>query len=158
MLHHRIYEQENMLVKTTVAKKETVQHAWYVIDAEGKTLGRLAAQIAARLRGKHKPIYTPHVDTGDFIVVVNAAKIKLTGKKLETKKYYRHSGYPGGLKVTTAAEMLVKKPTDLLYEAVKGMLPKGPLGRRMIKKLKLYAGQAHPHAAQQPQLLEMKGI
>jgi len=145
-------------VKTTIAKKEQVQRGWYVIDAEGKTLGRLASYIAHRLRGKHKPIFTPHVDTGDFIVVINASKIRLTGSKLETKKYYHYSGYPGGMKVKTAGDILAKKPTDLLYEAVRGMLPKGPLGRRMIKKLKLYAGPAHPHAAQQPQPLEARGI
>lgn len=145
-------------MKTTIAKKEQVQRDWYIIDAEGKTLGRLASYIAHRLRGKHKPIFTPHVDTGDFIVVINASKIRLTGNKLEKKKYYHYSGYPGGMKVRTAGEMLAKKPTALLYEAVKGMLPKGPLGRSMIKKLKLYAGSAHPHAAQKPQPLEARGI
>ncbi|MCX8044886.1 MAG: 50S ribosomal protein L13 [Desulfobacterota bacterium] len=145
-------------MKTTLAKKEQVERSWYVIDAEGKTLGRLAAHIAHRLRGKHKPLFTPHVDTGDFIIVINAEKVRLTGKKLDDKKYYHYSGYPGGLKVRTAAELLAKKPTALLYEAVKGMLPKGPLGRKMIKKLKLYAGPSHPHEAQQPQPLELRGI
>jgi len=145
-------------VKTTIAKKNDVSRNWYLIDADGKTLGRLASQIALRLRGKHKPIYTPHVDTGDCIVVVNAAKIRLTANKIETKKYYRYSGYPGGLKVQTAGEMLKKKPTEVLYTAVKGMLPKNPLGRQMIKKLKIYAGSTHHHDAQKPQQLEMKGI
>jgi large subunit ribosomal protein L13 len=145
-------------VKSFIAKKETVKHDWYVIDAAGKTLGRLAVQIASRLRGKHKPIYTPHVDTGDFIVVVNAEKVLLTGTKLEDKKYYRYTGYPGGLREQNAAELLKKKPTSLLQFAVKGMLPKNSLGRAMYKKLKIYTGASHPHEAQKPQTLELKGI
>jgi len=145
-------------VKSFIAKKETVKHDWYVIDAAGKTLGRLAVQIASRLRGKHKPIYTPHVDTGDFIVVVNAEKVLLTGNKLEDKMYYRYTGYPGGLREQNAAELLKKKPTSLLQFAVKGMLPKNSLGRAMYKKLKIYTGASHPHEAQKPQTLELKGI
>ncbi len=145
-------------MKSFIAKKETVQQDWYVIDAENKVLGRLAVEIASRLRGKHKPVYTPHVDTGDFIVVVNAEKIRLTGNKLENKKYYRYTGYPGGLREQTAGEMLEKKPTQLLEFAVKGMLPKNSLGRTMFKKLKVYTGASHPHEAQKPQTLELKGI
>jgi large subunit ribosomal protein L13 len=145
-------------MKTFSAKKEEVKRDWYVIDAEGKTLGRLASRIAHRLRGKHKPIFTPHVDTGDFIVVTNAEKIKLTGNKMKNKNYYHYSGYPGGLKVRTAEELLRKKPSELLHHAVKGMLPKNRLGRTLIKKLKVYAGTDHPHQAQQPKPLELKGI
>ncbi len=121
---------------------------WYVIDATGKTLGRLASQIAYILRGKHKPYYTPFFDTGDYVVVINAEKVKVTGKKLENKIYYWHSGYPGGLKSRTLKEMLQKKPEWVIWHAVKGMLPKGPLGRKMLKKLKVYAGPDHPHKAQ----------
>ena len=146
------------MMKTFSAKKEEIKRDWYVIDAEGKILGRLASQIAHRLRGKHKPIFTPHVDTGDFIVVINAEKIKLTGNKMKNKNYYHYSGYPGGLKVKTADEMLKKKPTELLHHAVKGMLPKNRLGRKLIKKLKLYAGSDHLNQAQQPKPLELKGI
>ena len=145
-------------MKSFIAKKETVQQDWYVIDAEDKVLGRLAAEIAYRLRGKHKPIYTPHVDTGDFIVVVNAEKLRLTGNKLADKKYYRYTGYPGGLREITAGELLNKKPTQILEFAVKGMLPKNSLGRAMFKKLKIYTGASHPHEAQKPQTLELKGI
>jgi large subunit ribosomal protein L13 len=145
-------------VKSFIAKKETAKHDWYVVDAAGKTLGRLATQIASRLRGKHKPIYTPHVDTGDFIVVVNAEKVRLTGNKLEDKKYYRYTGYPGGLREQNAGDLLKKKPTNLLQFAVKGMLPKNSLGRAMFKKLKVYTGASHPHEAQKPQTLELKGI
>jgi large subunit ribosomal protein L13 len=145
-------------VKSFIAKKETVKQDWYVIDAADKTLGRLATQIASRLRGKHKPIYTPHVDTGDFIVVVNAEKVRLTGNKLEDKKYYHYTGYPGGLREKTAGELLKKKPTQILEFAVKGMLPKNTLGRAMFKKLKVYTGASHPHEAQKPQTLELKGI
>ncbi len=141
-------------MKTFSAKKEDITSEWFVVDAAGKVLGRLASEIARRLRGKHKPIYTPHVDTGDFIVVVNAEKIKLTGKKLTDKVYYRHSGYPGGIKATTAEKMLEKKPEDLLRIAVKGMLPKNSLGRQMLTKLKVYKGSKHQHEAQMPQLLE----
>ncbi len=145
-------------MKTYSAKPNEVQQDWLLVDAEGQTLGRLATQIAHRLRGKHKPVFTPHVDTGDFIVVINAEKVKLTGKKLEDKKYYRHTGYPGGIRETTAEKMLATKPTDILTIAVRGMLPKNRLGRKMLTKLKVYTGSAHPHEAQQPQLLELKGI
>ena len=145
-------------MKSYCAKPNEVQQDWLLVDAEGQTLGRLATQIALRLRGKHKPVFTPHVDTGDFIVVINAEKVKLTGKKIEDKKYYRHTGYPGGIRETNAAKMLATKPTDILTIAVKGMLPKNSLGRKMLSKLKVYAGGAHPHQAQQPQPLELKGI
>ena len=145
-------------MKSYSAKPNEVQQDWLLVDAEGLTLGRLATQIALRLRGKHKPVFTPHVDTGDFIVVINAEKVKLTGKKIEDKKYYRHTGYPGGIRETNAAKMLATKPTDILTIAVKGMLPKNSLGRKMLSKLKVYAGSAHPHQAQQPQPLELKGI
>jgi large subunit ribosomal protein L13 len=145
----------NLTMKTFVAKPETVQHDWYVVDAADKTLGRLAAEIALRLRGKHKPEYTPHVDTGDYIVVVNAEKITVTGNKAKGKIYYSHSGYPGGLKDTTFEKLIAKKPEMVLEKAVKGMLPKGPLGRAMFRKLKVYAGTEHNHAAQQPQVLDI---
>ena len=142
-------------MKTFVAKPETVQHDWYVVDAADKTLGRLAAEIALRLRGKHKPEYTPHLDTGDYIVVVNAEKITVTGNKAKGKIYYSHSGYPGGLKDTTFEKLIAAKPEMVLEKAVKGMLPKGPLGRAMFRKLKVYAGTEHNHAAQQPQVLDI---
>ncbi len=143
-------------MKTYMAAKESVERKWYVIDADGKTLGRLATQIASILRGKHKPIYTPHVDTGDYVIVVNAEKIHLTGKKLQDKKYYRHSGYPGGLKVRTAAELLSSgRPERVLKLAVWGMLPHNRLGRKMFKKLKVYAGDEHPHSAQKPEKLDI---
>ncbi len=138
-------------MKTFSAKAEETKQDWYVVDASGKVLGRLASQIALRLRGKHKAIYTPHVDTGDFIVVVNAEKIALTGKKLTDKIYYSYSGYPGGLRETAAGKMLAEKPENLIRIAVAGMLPKNNLGRRMLKKLKVYSGNAHPHEAQCPQ-------
>ncbi len=131
-------------------RKEDVERKWYVVDASGKILGRLASQIAIRLMGKHKPIYTPHVDTGDYIIVINAEKIRLTGKKWEKKLYYRHSGYMGGLKVLTAKQMWEKRPERLIELAVKRMLPKNKLGRKMLKKLKIYAGPKHPHQAQKP--------
>ena len=140
---------------TVSAKPAEVVHDWYVVDATDKTLGRLATEIASRLRGKHKPSYTPHVDTGDYIVVINADKIAVTGKKAQDKKYYRHTGYPGGIKETNFTNLIARKPEDVLYKAVKGMLPKGPLGYAMIKKLKLYAGSEHPHAAQQPKELDI---
>ena len=146
------------ILRTFSAKQEEIQYDWYVIDAEGKTLGRLASHIAHRLTGKHKPTFTPQVDTGDFIVVINAEKVRLTGKKLENKKYYHYSGYPGGLRVQKAEELLKKKPTEVLHHAVKGMLPKNRLGRKMLKKLKIYSGNNHPHQAQQPSNLELKGI
>ena len=139
--------------KTFSAKAGQVKQDWYVVDASGKVLGRLASEIALRLRGKHKAIYTPHVDTGDFIVVVNAEKITLTGKKLTDKIYYSYSGYPGGLKETAAGKMLAGKPENLIRIAVAGMLPKNNLGRKMLKKLKVYSGNAHPHEAQCPQTL-----
>ena len=142
-------------MKTYSAKPGAVNNDWYVVDAQGKVLGRLAARIAARLRGKHKPEYTPHVDTGDYIVVVNAAKIRVTGNKAEDKKYYRHTGFPGGIRETNFAKLHAKYPTRVLQKAVKGMLPKGPLGNAMFKKLKVYAEGAHPHSAQQPKALEI---
>jgi large subunit ribosomal protein L13 len=136
--------------RTWTAKKDEVERRWYVVDAEGQTLGRLATRIADTLRGKRKPEYTPHMDTGDFVVVVNAEKIAVTGKKLDDKIYYRHSGYPGGLRQRTLGEQLARRPTEVIRKAVKGMLPKGPLGRQMIKKLRVYSGPTHPHTAQQP--------
>lgn len=142
-------------MKTYSAKKEDVARDWYLVDAEGKVLGRLAAEIARRLRGKHKPVYTPHVDTGDFIVVVNAEKISLTGKKLTDKVYYHHTGYPGGLKSAMAGRVLTEKPEELLRSAVRGMLPKNSLGRQMLKKLKVYKGDKHPHKAQMAKVLEV---
>jgi large subunit ribosomal protein L13 len=141
---------------TYTAKAGQVQQGWYVVDAQDKVLGRLAVQIATRLRGKHKPEYTPHIDTGDFIVVVNASKLRVTGRKDERKVYYRHSGYPGGLKETNFKKLQAKKPTRVLQLAVKGMLPKGPLGYAMLRKLKVYAGATHPHSAQQPKALEIQ--
>ena len=141
--------------KTFSAKPHEVRHDWYLVDANQKILGRLAAQIALRLRGKHKPEYTPHVDTGDYIVVVNAAKLRVTGAKPTGKVYYRHSSYPGGVYETTFAKMQQRFPGRVLQKAVKGMLPKGPLGYAMIKKLKCYAGPAHPHSAQQPKALSV---
>ena len=143
-------------MKTFSAKPQEVTHAWVVVDATDKVLGRLASQIALRLRGKHKPEYTPHVDTGDYIIVTNAAKIKVTGNKALGKHYYRHTGYPGGIKETNYGKMHAKFPTRPLEIAVKGMLPKGPLGYAMFKKLKVYAGGEHPHTAQQPKSLEIK--
>ena len=140
-------------MKTFSAKKEEVVHDWFQVDAETETLGHLATKIAHILRGKHKPIYTPHVDTGDFIVVTNAEKIKLTGNKLQDKQYYRHTGYPGGIKSVNAESLLEKKPEMVIMKAVRGMLPKNRLGRQMIKKLKIYAGKDHPHMAQQPKPL-----
>ncbi len=142
-------------MKTYSARKESVERGWYLVDADGKVMGRLAAEIARRLRGKHKPVYTPHIDTGDFIVVVNAEKIVFTGKKLTDKIYYHHTGYPGGLKSTTADKMLAGKPEELLLNTVRGMLPKNSLGRQMLKKLKVYKGDKHPHKAQMVKLLEV---
>ena len=142
-------------MKTFVAKEQEIEKKWYLVDAENRILGRLATQIAARLRGKHKPIFTPHADTGDFIVVVNADKIALTGAKLDNKNYYRHSGYMGGLKTIPARRLLEKKPEEVLRLAVKGMLPKNSLGRRQLKKLKIYTGPDHPHTAQEPEKLEI---
>ena len=136
--------------KTWNAKPGEIERRWYLVDAEGQTLGRLATQIADTLRGKRKPQYTPHVDTGDFVVVVNAEKVLVTGNKLDQKRYYRHSGYPGGLRSRTLREQLERRPTEVLRVAVKGMLPKNRLARRQITKLKVYAGPEHPHAAQNP--------
>jgi len=140
-------------MKTWTAKPNELERRWYVVDAEGQNLGRLATRVADTLRGKRKPQYTPHVDTGDFVVVVNAEKVAVTGKKLEQKLYYRHSGYPGGLKVRTLAEQLERRPTEVLRKAVKGMLPKNRLASQQISKLKIYAGPEHPHEAQRPEPL-----
>lgn len=137
-------------MKTFNLRKEDIKRDWYEVDAEGKVLGRLASRVAHVLRGKHKPIYTPHLDTGDHVVIINAEKIKLTGNKLEDKKYYRHSGYPGNLKTITCKDLLAKHPERVITLAVKGMLPHNKLGRQMLKKLKVYKGGAHPHSAQQP--------
>ncbi len=142
-------------MKTFVAKPETVERSWFVVDATGKTLGRLATEIARRLRGKHKAEYTPHTDTGDYIIVVNAEKVAVTGRKVENKKYYWHTGYIGGIKQATFKEMIARRPEAVIEIAVKGMLPKGPLGRAMYRKLKVYAGSEHNHAAQQPQELDI---
>jgi large subunit ribosomal protein L13 len=147
---------ERTEMKTFSAKAQDVVHDWYVVDATDKVLGRLASQIALRLRGKHKPIYTPHVDTGDFIVVTNVEKIRVTGNKADDKLYHRHSGYPGGVTTTSFAKMQARFPGRALEKAVRGMLPKGPLGYAMIKKLKYYAGGAHPHTAQQPKPLDLE--
>ncbi len=136
-----------------MANPDKIERKWYVVDADGQTLGRLTSEIAKVLRGKNKPVYTPHIDTGDYVIVVNAEKIKVTGKKLDQKVYYRHSDYVGGMKETTLREMLAKKPEKVIELAVKGMLPKGPLGRSMIKKLHVYAGPEHNHAAQKPEVL-----
>jgi large subunit ribosomal protein L13 len=142
-------------MKTFSAKPDAVQRDWYLVDADGKTLGRLAAEIAHRLRGKHKPEYTPHVDTGDYIVVVNAEKVRVTGKKASDKIYYSHSEFPGGIKDISFEKLIDRAPTRALEIAVKGMLPHNPLGRAMFRKLKVYAGTEHPHAAQQPQSLNI---
>lgn len=143
-------------MKSFMASPSTIEREWYVVDATGHTLGRLTSEIAKILRGKNKPTYTPHIDTGDHVIVVNADKIKVTGKKLDQKIYYHHSDYVGGMKETTLREKLAKKPEDVIYLAVKGMLPKGPLGRQMIKKLHVYAGPEHNNQAQQPKALEIK--
>lgn len=143
------------MMKTFSANAATIERTWYVIDANSQVLGRLASEIARRLRGKHKPHYTPHVDTGDYIVVVNAGMVKVTGRKATDKVYYSHSGYPGGIKSITFEKLLKKAPEQVIEKAVKGMLPKGPLGRAMFRKLKVYAGPEHKHAAQQPQKLEI---
>ena len=142
-------------MKTYSAKPESVKRDWYVVDASGKTLGRLATELANRLRGKHKPEFTPHVDTGDYIVVINADKVAVTGNKANDKMYYRHTGYPGGLKEANFATLQAEKPEMIIEKAVKGMLPRNPLGRAMYRKLKVYAGTEHPHTAQQPQQLEI---
>ena len=146
---------DTLSFKTKSANAQTVKRAWFVIDAEGKTLGRMCTKIATVLRGKHKPSYTPHFDTGDYVIVLNADKIRLTGNKMNAKTYIRHTGYPGGQRETTAKELLAKKPTALVEKAVRGMLPKNKLGRAMIKKMFLYTGTEHPHTAQKPKALEL---
>ena len=140
-------------MKTFMASPATIERKWYVVDADGMTLGRLASEVAKVLRGKNKPVFTPHMDTGDYVIVVNADKVKVTGRKLDQKIYYRHSEYVGGMKETTLREMMAKKPERVVELAVKGMLPKGPLGRQMYTKLHVYAGPEHPHGAQQPETL-----
>ncbi len=142
-------------MKTFSAKPETVQRGWFLVDASGKTLGRLATELARRLRGKHKPVYTPHVDTGDYIIVINAEKIRVTGRKLKDKIYYRHTGYVGNLKAEPLQKLLERAPERAILLAVKGMLPRNPLGRRMLRKLKVVRGPDHPHQAQQPAVLEL---
>lgn len=142
-------------MKTFSAKEHTVRHDWYVVDAEGQTLGRLASEIARRLRGKHKPQYTPHVDTGDYIVVINAEKIRVTGRKLKDKMYHRYTGYVGNLKTESLEQLMERAPEQALQRAVKGMLPRNPLGRRMMRKLRIVRGAEHPHQAQQPAPLEL---
>jgi large subunit ribosomal protein L13 len=142
-------------MKTYQAKKEEVDHKWYLVNAEGKVLGRLSAELVKVLKGKNKPTYTPHLDTGDFVIVVNAGKVTLTGKKMKDKIYYHHTGYPGGIKEMNAEKLLTKKPTEMIRMAVKGMLPKTSLGRQMLRKLKVYAGPNHPHEAQKPVPLEI---
>jgi len=142
--------------KTYSAKPGEVEQKWWVVDANSKVLGRLATRIADILRGKNKPHYTPHIDTGDFVIVINAEKVRLTGRKLAQKKYYRHSGYPGGIRETTAEEMIEKHPERVIQHAVKGMLPKNKLNRHLLKKLKVYTGSNHPHEAQKPETLEIK--
>lgn len=158
-MHHynlfKIYKAKMRTMKTYTAKPKENPSKWYLVDADGCVLGRLASFVAARLRGKHKPIFTPHVDTGDHIVVINADKVTLTGDKWNAKVYYRHSGYMGGLKSRTAREVLEKRPQDLLKHAVKGMLPKNRLGRRIFRKLKVYAGPEHPHEAQSPETIQL---
>ena len=144
-------------MNTFMAKAESIERKWYVLDAEGQVLGRLASQAASILRGKHKPIFTPHVDTGDYVIIVNAGKVTLTGKKLDQKIYYKHSGYPGGLKETPYRKLMANKPEFVIKHAVAGMLPKGPLGRQMARKLRVFAGPEHDHAAQQPEVLTLKG-
>ncbi len=142
-------------MKTYQAKNEELDPKWYLVNAEGKILGRLSTELAKILRGKNKPTYTPHLDTGDFVIVVNAGKVTLTGKKMKDKIYYHHTGYPGGIKETNAEKLLAKKPTEMIRMAVKGMLPKTSLGRQMLRKLKIYAGPNHPHEAQKPVPLEV---
>ena len=147
-----------MPTRTYSAKPGEIERKWYVVDADGQTLGRLATRIADTLRGKRKPQYTPHVDTGDFVIVVNAEKIAVTGNKLDQKRYYRHSGYPGGLRTRTLRDQLDRRPTEVLRVAVKGMLPKNRLARRQLTKLKIYAGPEHPHAAQNPRPLDLESL
>ena len=143
-------------MKTYMAKGETVERKWYIVDADGMVLGRLASQVAAILRGKHKPIYTPHCDTGDHVIIINAGKVTMTGHKLDQKMYRHHTGYPGGLKETSYRDLLSKKPEFAVYEAIRRMMPKGPLGRQMLKKVRIYAGPEHKNAAQMPETLVLK--
>ncbi len=150
-----IFSNANVIMKTISAKTNEVERKWFVVDLDGVVVGRAASQIAAILRGKHKPIFTPHVDTGDFVIVLNADKVVLTGNKLSQKVYYRYSGYPGGLREITAEKLLQKRPEDVIKAAVKRMLPKNTLGQSMLRKLKVYAGDHHPHAAQQPEPLTL---
>ncbi len=145
------------MVRTYMAKAGEVQRKWYLIDADGKTLGRLATEVARILRGKHKAIYTPHVDTGDHVIVINAAKVKVTGKKYTDKLYYRHTGYPGGIKVTNFADLLRRRPEQVIEKAVWGMIPHNRLGRKVFKKLRVYPGPDHPHAGQKPEVWEISG-
>ncbi|MBN2223606.1 MAG: 50S ribosomal protein L13 [Deltaproteobacteria bacterium] len=147
---------KTLTTKTFSAKLSDIERNWYVVDANGKVLGRLASSISMILRGKNKPIFTPHMDTGDFVIVINAEKVRLTGNKLTDKKYYSHTGYPGGIKEITAGKLLSEKPERVLIKAVRGMLPKNRLGRQLIKKLKIYAGPEHPHTAQNPKLLNIQ--
>ena len=142
-------------MKTYTAKAKDIEREWFLVNAEGKTLGRLASEIAKILRGKHKPIYTPHLDCGDYVIVINADRVRVTGRKLDQKMYYRHSGYPGGLKIISLRDQLQKHPERVVEAAVRGMLPKNRLGRKMFKKLKVYAGNSHPHQAQQPRVMEL---
>jgi large subunit ribosomal protein L13 len=142
-------------VRTFTQKQEEIERNWYIVDAEGETLGRLASRIAPILKGKHKPVYTPHLDCGDFVIIVNAEKVRVTGRKMDQKLYHRHSGYPGGLSSISLKDQLAKHPERVLQAAIRGMLPKNKLGRRMLKKLKVYAGDSHPHQAQQPRPLEL---
>ena len=153
---HELLEVDNTggkTMKTYMANPDKIERKWYVVDADGQTLGRLASEVAKVLRGKNKPVYTPHIDTGDYVIIINAEKVAVTGKKLDQKVYYHHSDYVGGMKETTLKEMMAKKPEKVLELAVKGMLPKGPLGRSMIKKLHVYAGPEHKHEAQKPEVL-----
>ena len=143
-------------MKSYMANPSTIERKWFIVDATGHTLGRLASEVANVLRGKNKPVFTPHVDTGDYVIIINAEKIKVTGKKLDQKIYYNHSDYVGGMKETTLKDMLAKKPTYVVEHAVKGMLPKGPLGRQMMSKLHVYAGENHGHKAKKPEVLEIK--
>jgi len=144
-----------MRIKTYTPKPEDIQREWFVVDAKDQTLGRLATRIAEIIRGKHKPIFSPHVDVGDYVIVLNSDKIHVTGRKLDQKRYYRHSGYPGGFKSVTLRQMLEKNPERVVYQAVHGMLPKNKLGRKMVKRLKVYTGETHPHQAQKPKSLDL---
>ena len=152
----RFHEEDTMMARGGLSPQGT-DGRWYMVDAEGKTLGRLASQVASVLRGKHKPSYSPHLDMGDYVIVVNAEKVRVTGDKMRQKMYYRHSGYPGGFRAVSLEDMLARKPEAVIVHAVKGMLPKNRLGRKLRRKLKVYRGPSHPHAAQQPEPLEIEG-